>query len=105
MADGNETAEARPREWVESSPADPVLVRRARIDRWAKAAQRLGYALYAAAMAVFFVGLANGFGSLTTALVIVLLIGGSVVLAPAILTGYAVKAAVRHDREHGHLDI
>jgi len=78
-----------------------VLVRRAQVDRWARSAQRLGYLLYASALVVFFVGLTGSFGALTTRLLVVLLVGGSVVLAPAIIAGYAVKAAVRHDRELG----
>lgn len=86
---------------VDDAETDPVLVRRAQIDRWARSAQRLGYLLYAAAIVVFFVGHAGSFGSFTTRVLAVLLIGGSAVLAPAILTVYAVKAAVRHDREHG----
>lgn len=80
---------------------DPVRQRRARIARAASAAQRVGYLLFAIAMVVFFVGFFAGFtGGLVTTIVVALIVG-SVLLAPAIVTGYAVKAAEREDREMG----
>jgi hypothetical protein len=49
----------------------------------------------------FFVGFAVGYtGALVTAIVASLLVG-SIVLAPSIVFGYAVKAAEREDRERG----
>ncbi len=78
---------------------DPVLVRRARIARAVAIGLRLGYGLFALAMIVFFVGL---FSTLTEAMVVAILVClgvGSLVLAPAIVFNYAVKAADRHDQE------
>lgn len=78
---------------------DPVLQRRARIARAVSIGLRVGYALFAIAMVVFFIGL---FSRLTDAMVTVILIClgvGSVVLAPAIVFNYGVKAAIRDDRE------
>lgn len=79
--------------------ADPVLVRRRRMARAAELGQRAGYALFGLAVVVFVVGFATG---LTPGLVraIVAALGvGSLLLAPAIVVGYAVKAAERDDRE------
>jgi hypothetical protein len=57
--------------------------------------------LWAFAIACFIMAFAFGFqGPLVTA-VIVLLVAGSILLAPSIIIGYAVKAAERDDREKG----
>jgi hypothetical protein len=81
--------------------SDPVLVRRRRIARWADTGQRAGYLLFGVAVVLFVVGFATGFPAWLGASVIALLIAGSVVLAPAIVFGYAVRAADRDDRERG----
>ena len=80
---------------------DAVLARRARVERLARLGRRTGYAAFGVAMAVFGFGAAVGFSSLVVAVVTVALGGGSVVLAPAIVLGYGVKAAAREDREAG----
>lgn len=80
---------------------DPVLVQRARAARLADAGQRLGYLLMGAALVVFLYGLATDFTSTVSAVVVTCLVAGSVVLAPAIVLSYAVKAARRDDLEHG----
>ena len=85
---------------TEQAP-DPVLVQRARAARWATRGQRLGYLLFALSMVVFIFGLIAGFNDAVSRIVISGVIAGSVVLAPAIITGYAVKAAIRDDIEHG----
>lgn len=85
-----------------SDPAeDPIRRQRARWAAVGSAAQRLGYLLFLVAVVLFFVGLVVGWsGGFTTAIVACLVVG-SVVLAPAIVVGYAVKAAEREDREAG----
>ena len=80
---------------------DPVVVRRARIARWAAAGQRAGYALFGLAVILFVAGAAAGFSREVVVGVVAALAAGSVVLAPAIVFGYAVKAAEREDRERG----
>ena len=80
---------------------DPILVQRAKALRIATVGQRIGYLLYAIAIVVFLIGLATTFDDRVSAIVTFCVIAGSVVLAPAILAGYAVKAAVRDDLEHG----
>jgi hypothetical protein len=86
---------------MEPGPAgrpDPVLVRRARIARLVEIGQRVGYGLFGLALVLFFVGFFAGFTTTITSLVVAALIVGSLVLAPAIVFGYAVKAADREDR-------
>jgi hypothetical protein len=80
---------------------DPVLVRRRQMARAAELAQRAGYALFGLAVALFVVGFAIGLtGGLVTT-ILVAMGAGSVLLAPAIVVGYAVKAADREDLERG----
>ena len=64
-------------------------------------ANRVGYLCFAVSMVVFAVALATSFNSLASTVVITGLIVGSILLAPAIVLGYAVKAAERDDRERG----
>lgn len=83
------------------APTDPVLARRARIARLVEVGQRLGYGLFLVAIVAFVVGFVSGFDGWPGTLVLWSLLIGSVVLAPAIVFGYAVKAAEREDREQG----
>jgi hypothetical protein len=81
--------------------SDPVRDQRARVARGVAVAKRVGYVLLLAATATVVIGLATDFtdGIATTATVC--LVAGAVVLAPAIVLGYAVRAAEREDRERG----
>jgi hypothetical protein len=86
---------------VDPSPADPFLARRRQFARGAELAQRIGYGLFGAAVVLFVVGFVAGFtGGVVTAILVALGVG-SALLAPAIVLGYAVKAADREDRERG----
>ena len=76
-------------------------MQRARAQRWAASGRRLGYLLFAFSIVVFIYGLIIDFSDAVSRIVISGVIAGSVVLAPAIIAGYAVKAAVRDDIEHG----
>ena len=84
-----------------TSPRDPVLEQRARASRLADLGQRIGYGLFGLALIVFFVGLIGNFTAGISTAIIVCVVIGSIVLAPAIVVSYAVKAAVRDDLEHG----
>jgi hypothetical protein len=53
------------------------------------------------ATGVLVVGLATTFSDAVSRIVIACLVLGSLVLAPAIILGYATKAAERQDRERG----
>jgi len=86
---------------VTSSPSDPVRARRQRISSLVLIANRIGYLLYALAIALFVMAFAFGFNGVLVTLVTISLVVGSILLAPAIVLGYAVKAAERDDRERG----
>ena len=80
---------------------DPVLARRARIARLTELGQRVGYGLFGLAIVVFIIGFIVGYSDLLVFVIVASLGVGSAVLAPAIVFGYAVKAAEREDRELG----
>ena len=78
---------------------DPVRIRRARIAHWTLLANRIGWLLYALAMASFVMAFALGFNGPIVGVVVVSLVAGSALLAPSIVLGYAVKAAEKADRD------
>lgn len=80
---------------------DPVRARREKIDKWNLLANRVGYLLYAVAVSCFVMAFAFGFKGPLVTVVVGTFIAGSVLLAPSIIIGYAVKAAEREDRERG----
>lgn len=81
----------------ESGTEDPVRRRRRLIAIWTRRANRLGYLFFALAILVFVIALATDFSGAMAALVTASLIIGSILLAPAIVLGYAVKAAEKED--------
>ena len=78
-----------------------MIVRRRRLARWADRGQRAGYGLFGVAIVLFVVGFVAGFTSGVVTAVVAALVAGSLVLAPAIVVGYAVRAADRDDRDRG----
>lgn len=82
---------------------DPVLERRARIQHLVDIGQRVGYGLFGLAMLLFVVGFVVDFTGPVVTVIVACLVVGSLVLAPAIVFGYGVKAANRDDRAHGRL--
>jgi hypothetical protein len=80
---------------------DPVRQRRAQVARGVAVAQRVGYLLFGVAVVAFVVGFIVGFDDPVVRVIEICLLIGSVVLAPSIVLGYAVKAAERDDLEHG----
>jgi hypothetical protein len=77
---------------------DPVAARRARIGRLAAAGRKLGFALYGLALVVVIAGVATTFTDTVAAVATACLVVGSILLAPAIVVGYGVRAAERDDR-------
>jgi hypothetical protein len=77
---------------------DPVLARRARLARLAAAGQRVGYALLLVALVAFFAGAVTSFPAASVIVVVAALAVASIVLLPAIILGYAVRAAEKEDR-------
>ena len=80
---------------------DPILARRALLARLVSIGQRVGYAVFGLSMVLFFYGLVADYTEALTTAIAACLIGGSVILAPAIILGYAVKAAEREEQGLG----
>jgi membrane-bound ClpP family serine protease len=80
---------------------DPVRVRRQQVARWARLANRVGYLCFGIAILTFVIGFIVSFNGTVSAIGVASMIVGSILLAPAIVLGYAVKAAERDDRDHG----
>ncbi len=80
---------------------DPVRARRARMARLAGTGQQLGYLLFGLAVAGFVAAAITGFPQALVNAIVGCLVAGSVVLAPAIVVGYGVRAAERDDRAAG----
>lgn len=83
------------------SESDPVRQRREVIARWTARANRAGYGAFGVSIAAVAYGLVADFSPLIGQLATGGLIVGSILLAPAIVLGYAIKAAERDDRERG----
>ena len=81
-----------------STPDDPVIARREQARRLAARGQAVGYGLIGLAIAAFVFGLAIEFTSAVTVVVIGSLAASTLVLLPAIVLGYAVRAAEREER-------
>ncbi len=81
------------------STVDPVLEKRARVSRLVALAMRAGAALYAVAAVLFVWAVVDRFTPVLASAMTVCLIGGSLVLAPAMVVKYMVKAADRADRD------
>ena len=80
------------------SSDDPVLRRRAQMARLADVGRGIGWLFVLVAVVAFVIGLLTSFDPWGTVGVVALL-AGTLTLAPAIVLGYAVKAAERDDRE------
>ena len=78
---------------------DPLMARRARLAKLANLGRRVGYLTFALSIGMLVLGLATDFTDGISAVVIGLLVGGSAVLAPAILLHYAVRGAEREETE------
>ena len=64
-------------------------------------ANRAGYLCFAVAIVTFIIGFVVSFNAAVASVVVGSMVVGSILLAPAIVLGYAVKAAERDDRERG----
>lgn len=83
------------------SAVDPIRERRLWAARLAAIGQRVGYGLLALATVLFGVALATDLPGGLVAAVVSCLVVGSAVLAPAIVLGFAARAAEREDGEAG----
>lgn len=81
--------------------ADPVLVRRRRIAALVAIGTRLGYGLFGLAVVLFVAGFVWSYEPWLTTTIVAALVVGSIVLAPSIIFGYAVRAAEKEDAQLG----
>jgi hypothetical protein len=84
-----------------NDPRDPVLERRALAAKIATTGKRLGYLGFLIAVVVFVIGAVTEFTGLIVGVVTGSIVVGSILLAPSIILGYAVKAAEKEDRAQG----
>ena len=80
---------------------DPMQARRARISRLVSVGKAIGYACFGGALVLFFAGLLTRFSGPLSAVVVTLLVVGCLVLPPAIVFGYGLRAAVRDEAAAG----
>lgn len=80
-------------------PIDPIRVQRAKVADLVSKGIRLGSAFYVLASVVFFVAFMTGFTDTAVIIIIVTMVIGSMLLAPALVFKYGVKAADRADRD------
>jgi bacteriorhodopsin len=81
---------------------DPILEKRARIAKYVSLGSRSGYGcLLLSILGFVWLRVGDG-GTAAVRFTTVTMVAGSIVLLPAIIFGYAVKAAARHDRELAH---
>lgn len=71
------------------------------VAKWNSVAKKVGYLAFLVAIATFFVALSTKFTQGKATIITTSIVIGSVLLAPAIVLGYAVKAAERDDRSRG----
>ena len=79
--------------------ADPILIARARWSRVAKVGRKVGGMAYLLALVLFMAAVLADYPTILIQLVTFFLIGGSIVLGPAIVLGYMVRAAQQDDPE------
>lgn len=79
---------------------DPILLQRKRIARQVSLAMRAGYGCFVLACILFVYAFATRWTPTLTMSITLILIIGSILLAPAIVFNYAIKAANRADREN-----
>lgn len=79
--------------------SDPVLVRREKIRLLVRIGKSVGYALFLAAIVVFVIARIAGPRDIYVQLLGLFMGVGSLFLAPAIVFGYGIGAAERHDRQ------
>ena len=89
---------------TKNQPEDPILRSRERARSLANLGKRCGYGCFGAAVIVFLFHYYIEGSSVLTSITVALLIIGSLILAPAIILGYAANAADREDQglPHGH---
>ena len=82
-----------------SNDSEPLAMRREQASLIANTGRRIGYSIFFLSLIIFVIGFTVEFNNLVAKTLTVLLIVGSVVLAPSILLHYAVRGAEREEKE------
>ena len=82
-----------------SDNSNSLMLRRQRASLIANTGRKIGYSIFFLSLIIFAIGLTIEFNNLVARTLTVLLILGSIVLAPSILLHYAVRGAEREERE------
>ena len=82
-----------------SDNSKSLLMRRQQASLIANTGRKIGYSIFFLSLIIFAIGLTVEFNNLVARTLTVLLIMGSIVLAPSILLHYAVRGAEREEKE------
>ncbi|MBU40248.1 MAG: hypothetical protein QGF06_00165 [Acidimicrobiales bacterium] len=82
-----------------SNDSESLAMRRERASLIANTGRRIGYSIFFLSLIIFVIGFTVEFNNLVAKTLTVLLIVGSIVLAPSILLHYAVRGAEREEKE------
>lgn len=82
----------------DSTETDPVLLRRGQVALWSARAKRFGYLAVCVAMVVFVIGFIIDFNPVVTTIIVACLVASALLLIPALIFGYGVKAAEQEER-------
>ncbi len=82
-----------------SDDANSLLIRRQQASLIANTGRKIGYSIFFLSLIIFAIGLTVEFNNLVARTLTVLLILGSIVVAPSILLHYAVRGAEREEKE------
>ena len=82
-----------------SDDANSLLIRRQQASLIANTGRKIGYSIFFLSLIIFAIGLTVEFNNLVARTLTILLILGSIVLAPSILLHYAVRGAEREEKE------
>ena len=82
-----------------SDDSNSLMLRRQQASLIANTGRKIGYSIFFLSLIIFAIGLTVEFNNLVARTLTVLLILGSIVLAPSILLHYAVRGAEREEKE------
>ena len=84
---------------INSDDSNSLMLRRQQASLIANTGRKIGYSIFFLSLIIFAIGLTVEFNNLVARTLTVLLIMGSIVLAPSILLHYAVRGAEREEKE------
>lgn len=82
----------------DTTTTDPVIAKRERIRKFCDVGSQFGYTCFAVATVMFVVAFIIDFPTWSVTIILGAMLLGSIVLPPAIVLGYGVKAADAEDK-------